>query len=360
MLVQFGNTAPLEDGVPQERDAPCVTYANLHDYKFQPGANSVGDVKMHLADAIVTRQGVTHLPGQEALIAVVHPTDGIVAKHTNGKPSWIWSDSPDLAKFLGEYYGCPVGIPEGVEDTHHTMSGPPGVVPGAGVDPQMNITQNGRDIVARALGGGVVGRAGVSTTGPGATTYTLDGVGAPGSTTAYTGQRIIAGSTAVGCVWGNVISNTNAAPPVLTVDRWYNPATPGGAAATTPVAGPWAVIDGAGPAWFVGLSASTSALASPSTNTSLPSEITTGGGGLIRQIAPFAHTASLATWTLTPVYTANGSDSLPVTIGSYGTFNSAVVGDTTQTMLHNGLLGTTATLSLSGDALTLTITVTTT
>ena len=200
--------------------------------------------------------------------------------------------------------------------------------------------------------------AGVSTTAPGATTYTCTGLTAPGSTSAYTGQRIVAGSTSVGVVWGNIISNTNASPPVLTVDRWYNPATPGGAAATTPLAGPFAITDGVAPSWFMGLSASVTGLASPSTNTSLPSEITTGGGGLVRQICPFAHTASTAVTTLTPVYTANGSDSLPVTIGSIGTFNSMVVADTTQTMYFNTLLGTTATLSASGDQLTVTQTIT--
>ena len=202
----------------------------------------------------------------------------------------------------------------------------------------------------------------MSTTAPTSTAYTLDGVSAPGSTTAYTGQRIVAGSTSVGCVWGNIISNTNAAPPVLTVDRWYNAATPGGAAATTPVAGPWAILDGTSPAWFVGLSASSTAAAGspPDTHSTLTSEITTAGGALVRKIAPYAHSASANTWTLTPVFTANGTDSLPVTIASYGVFNSMVPGDTTANMLYYNTISPTATLSSSGDQLTLTITATTT
>jgi hypothetical protein len=200
--------------------------------------------------------------------------------------------------------------------------------------------------------------SGVSTTAPTSTTYTLDGKGAPGSTTAYQGQRLIAGSSAVGCVWANCGTNTNASPPVISVDRWYNSATPGGAAATTPLAGPWITTDGVAPSWFMGLSTSVVTLGTPSTNTTLPSEITTAGGGLIRQQGTFSHTASTNVSVLTAVYTANASDSLPVIIGSTGIFNSMVVAASPQTMFFNTLLTTTATLSAIGDALTLSDTIT--
>lgn len=363
MLVQFGNTAPLDNGVPMDTGgAPCVTYVNLHDYAFDESA--VADaIKTHLYDAVTGSQGITSLPGQEALLAVVHP-DGIWAAHSAANPSWVDSDDPAFAALLSAFYGCPVGVPDGVENTHFTLAGPPGYHPGDAPNLTNQITQNGRDIVARALGGGAsLGLSGLSTTAPTATTYTLDGK----TTTLnqYAGQRIICGSTAVGCVWGNIVSNTAATPGVLTVDRWYAPATPGGAAATTPVAGPYAIIDGSSPAWFVGISAGSNAPGTaPNTGTSLASasgtaEITTASGGLVRQIAPFAHTASAQTWTLTPVFTANGSDSLPVTVQSYGVFNSMVVADTTGTMLYYNTFGS-ATLSSSGDNLTLTITVTTT
>lgn len=356
MLVQFGNVAPRENGEPMDRDAPCVTYVNLHEMEFE-APDTLGGLKTRLLDALSRSDGITH-EENEAVLSMVHP-GGIVSTHSGSAPSWVWSDDEAFGAFLGDYYDCPVGIPEDVEDTHHTMAGPPGVIPMG--DVSMQITQNGRDLVARQMGGGLVGASGVSTTAPGATAYTLDGVSAPGSTSAYTGQRIIAGSSAVGSVWANIISNTNASPPVLTVDRWYNAATPGGAAATTPLAGPWMITDGGAPAWFVGLSASAGAPGSaPNTNTSLPGEITSGGGGLIRKIAPWAHTASAQTWTLTPVYTANGSDSLPVTIASYGVFCTLIVGDTTANMLYYNTISPTATLSSSGDQLTLTITATTT
>ncbi|WP_066373941.1 hypothetical protein [Herbidospora mongoliensis] len=89
-------------------------------------------------------------------------------------------------------------------------------------------------------------------------------------------------------------------------------------------------------------------------NTTLTGEITTGGGGLIRAAATYAHTGGAATYTLTKTFTANGSDSLPVTVAKVGIFNASSSG----TMVWETLLGATATLSASGDQLTVTQTVT--
>jgi hypothetical protein len=55
------------------------------------------------------------------------------------------------------------------------------------------------------------------------------------------------------------------------------------------------------------------------------------------------------------VFTANGSDSLPVTIGKRGVFDAASAGN----MVFETLVSPTATISASGDQLTLTDTVTT-
>ena len=57
---------------------------------------------------------------------------------------------------------------------------------------------------------------------------------------------------------------------------------------------------------------------------------------------------------MTKTFTANGSDSLPVTIGKVGVFNAASGG----TMPWSSLLSPTATISASGDALTVTETIT--
>ena len=90
------------------------------------------------------------------------------------------------------------------------------------------------------------------------------------------------------------------------------------------------------------------------THTALAGEIVTGGGGLIRQSATYAHTTGANTYTLTGTFTANGSDSLPVTIAQIGILNAASTG----TLVFEKQLGTTATISASGDILTVTETVT--
>jgi hypothetical protein len=376
MLLELGNADPVLKEGDTPRTGWCVTYVDIPDNpdSFDEGHHAYQQIidptfdgqalKDHLSEALLFGDGrVTSLPGQEPVIAVASPF-GIWQAHAKmgSKPKWINlvdgdEKAQETVRILADYYGCPIGRPVGFEDTHYTWNGPPGVGPDPFGGASMNITINGRDMQARMFGGGVQD-SGVSTTAPTSTTYTLDGKTAPGSTSAYSGQRILAGSTAVGDVYGIAQSNTNASPPVVTVDRWYNAATPGGSAATTPVAGPWIIPDGPTAVRFMGLSASTTTLAAPSTNTSLPGEITTAGGGLVRQVCPWAHTASAATTTLTPVYTANGSDSLPVVLGSVGTFSSMVVAATTQTIFFNTLFSATATLSSIGDQLTVTQTIT--
>lgn len=89
------------------------------------------------------------------------------------------------------------------------------------------------------------------------------------------------------------------------------------------------------------------------TDTALAGEITTAGGGLIRKQCVFAHTGGAATYTETATHTANGTDALGVTIGSGGLLNAATSGGT---LAFEWLYSTTATLSLSGDALTTTFT----
>lgn len=103
---------------------------------------------------------------------------------------------------------------------------------------------------------------------------------------------------------------------------------------------------------YIALTANTTAPAAG--DTTLTAEIATGGGGLIRAQATYAHTNGQATFTLTKTFTANGSDTLPVTIGKVGIFNASSSG----ALVWETLLSTTAVLSASGDALTITETVT--
>jgi hypothetical protein len=104
---------------------------------------------------------------------------------------------------------------------------------------------------------------------------------------------------------------------------------------------------------FVGITANSTAPAAG--DTTLTGEITTAGGGLVRQTGVYAHTNGTATYTVTTVFTANGSDALPVTIAKRGVFTATPSGGT---LVYETLVSPTATLSASGDVLTLTDTVT--
>ncbi len=103
---------------------------------------------------------------------------------------------------------------------------------------------------------------------------------------------------------------------------------------------------------YMALTANTTAPAAG--DTTLTAEIATASGGLIRKQATYAHTGGTSTYTLTATFTANGNDSLPVTIGKVGIFNASSSG----AMPWETLLSPTATISAVGDALTVTETIT--
>jgi hypothetical protein len=105
---------------------------------------------------------------------------------------------------------------------------------------------------------------------------------------------------------------------------------------------------------FIGLANSATATTPAVGDTTLAGEITTAGGGLIRAQATYAHTAGTNTSTLTKTFTANGSDSLPVTVSQIGVFNAASAG----TMAYKTALNATSTLTVSGDNTAITETVT--
>jgi hypothetical protein len=352
LIVEFGNVAQKNakgEAVTDLGGAPSVTELVIPDnYSFDKDVN-LEEFKSHIYEASRFMNGVTHRPDDEALLVA----DGFWGFHSFAKPSWVASSDVQLAKAIAALYDVPLGKPSNVEDSHWTKNGAPGTWL---TSPKNLLVNSGRDIWARMQGGGVLGINGVSTTAPTGTTYTCTGASAPGSTSYWNGQYIVAGSTSVGLVYANIISNTNASPPVLTVDQWMNFSAPGAGAATTPVAGPFAIVNGAAPAFFVGLGNTNT---SPSAgDTSMSGEITTAGGGLIRKIAPWAHTAGTNTYTLTPVFTANGTDSLPVTAYRIGVFISPVASNTTASMMFETSLSASATLSASGDQLTVTETVT--
>jgi hypothetical protein len=339
MLVEFGNPTPKN----VSHSDPVVTYVNVQgDHQtFDPNVN-VAEFKAHVADANENSEGVTHRPDDVALLTITN----LWPAHSSKKPSWVDSDNPDFARVLGEFYGIPVGAPADVEATHWTKNGGPGVNLSAG--PTALLVNTGNDIVSRTIGGFIVGFNNATATG--ATTTSLTATATPFGASAYIGSIVV--STTSG-VYGIVLSNTTS---VLTIDRWYNPATPGGVAASTPGAtDKYMILSGGPPAWFIGISSTNAA--SVATDTTMAGEITTSGGGLIRAIATYAHSASATTYTLTNTFTANGTDSLPVTVYRDGVFTSMVSGSTTTMMLET-LLNASATFSLSGDNMALTHTIT--
>lgn len=102
---------------------------------------------------------------------------------------------------------------------------------------------------------------------------------------------------------------------------------------------------------FVAITANTTAPAA--SDTTLTGEITTAGGGLVRQTGVYAHTLGTASYTITSTFTANGTDALPVTIGKRGIFDAASGGN----LVFETLVTPTATLSAASDSLTLTDTI---
>lgn len=368
MLVELGNHAPkqLVGDREQRLDGLRVTYVNFDDevYPLDVGHGlAVADIGLHIAQT----DAVTHLPGLEPFLAIAN-RPGAWADLGHGAPAWVRVSGHDdkaaqhreFERLLSEFYNTEIAPPAGadlawerqLEDNYFTSNGMPGV----GFDPLGGVTalkpNAGNDIQAWQMFGHttVFGQSGTATA-TSATTLT-GGTETPGGshgTNDAAGMILVAGAA-----YGLVLSNTSGTTPVYTVDRWYAPGTPGGAAAATPGStATYVLIAGSPPAWFMGLTAT--ATAPGSGDTTLAGEITTASGGLIRKICPLAHSAGTNTQTLVPVFTANGSDSLPVTVAKIGVSQSLLSG---ANQLFQTLLNATATLSASGDQLTVTETVT--
>lgn len=107
----------------------------------------------------------------------------------------------------------------------------------------------------------------------------------------------------------------------------------------------------ANPMAYMALTAN--ATAASASDTTLTAEIATAGGGLIRKAFTYAHTTGTTTWTATATFTANGSDSLPVTVNKIALFNASSAG-----VMGFEFVVTAATFTASGDAVTYTYTIT--
>lgn len=205
----------------------------------------------------------------------------------------------------------------------------------------------GQDKQALCLAGGT--QAGYVNTS-GAITFTATTV-TPTASPAWTVNQWAGKFVTAGTVYGVIVSNTATA---LTIDRWYNPVTPTGAAGTTPAANTsFSILGGAAPVNYMAVTTDATAVAV--TDTALASERNVAGGGLNRTPATYAHTTGASSYTLTATFTANGSDTgLPATFDKMGTFDSAT--PATGVMFHESLF-TGATVNASGDSFTVTQTV---
>jgi hypothetical protein len=271
-------------------------------------------------------------------------------------PRWVASTDPEIAQLLAEHWSHDPADPLSVSPAGHGCSvvDVSEVVVARPPDLQATRVAIGRDIESAASFAFTTSFAGTATTAPTATTFTTDGVNIP--VNSIVGQAIVttSGATRIGIVQ----SNTSAANSVLTIDRWYNvtslPANRGVAAASTPTAGAWLVMPGNVAALYIGLTANNGAAGDG--DTTLTGEVTTSGGGLIRTLATYAHTAAATTTTLTNTWTANGTDALPLVAAKIGVFQG--VEAASRLFFETLLTPTTATLSASGDQLQVTDTVT--
>lgn len=160
----------------------------------------------------------------------------------------------------------------------------------------------------------------------------------------WAGKYVIAGT-----VYAIIVSNTALA---LTVDQWYNPATPTGAAGGTPAANTSFVIMGGSAAVNVMAITNTGSFTPVATDTVLSGEQTTNGMG--RKQATFSYTTGTSSYQQATTWTYTGSGALTLT--GIATFDAltASVGQ----MLHETAFGSTGTVTANGDQITATQTVT--
>jgi len=317
------------------------------------------------------------LPEHAAFVAVADPLNGFW-QHIAGPgrlPAWVRvADHAGAEKMFAEHYGCPQGAPDHLEDLYLTRHGASLFPPGAAPDPltgfTMGHTTRGRVQQAISMFGfGPATLMGVGTaTATTATTLTGSAETNPSRTAnEVAGMMLVVSANASGTgskVYGIIASHTSGTTPVYTVDRWYNEATPGGAAGTTPNATSFYSVVSGPPTMFVGLSTDATAFSLGGTGGTQDSatiaqvatgELTTVGGGLTRKIAPIGNSG--ASVTLTPVHTANGTDTLPQTVAK-AVASCSFLGTGNGFLDYMTLYSTTATLSASGDALTSTWTMT--
>lgn len=162
----------------------------------------------------------------------------------------------------------------------------------------MTTANNGGRDMAAAMLAGQAGFGTSSTIATASSSTSLTATGTPFVASAYIGQIVIAEESTNAPVWGVITANSTS---VLTVDGWKNG---DGSAGNTPAStANYQILPGAAPYRYMALTQD-SAAASAS-DTSLASEITTGGCG--RALATYAHTLGTNTVTLSKSFSVSGT-----------------------------------------------------
>ena len=83
--VYLGNPTPVFNGIPSD-DPEAITKVGIPDGR----------------------------PLNSALRDIVH-SDGLWTIHSAGNPTWVESDTPELAEAIAKHFGCPIGRPANKE-----------------------------------------------------------------------------------------------------------------------------------------------------------------------------------------------------------------------------------------------------
>lgn len=300
-IVLIGNAAPLmADGRPAEI-GNTITVVEMRE-----GWNDQQEVELALStpnDPILNMISLA-LKGDAVpyAIGVLEVFDLWNGRHSNDPPEWIESDDDGFANAISKIFGCDVGRPAG---WNATLS--PTVI--AGLDAMTPVGEppaGGVDPLPPPMAGGSIDWDRFNE---------INGIDPD---TGWREHRLL----------------VNAGRDALHSQHLNTAAQP---------------------AAFNYMAVSESAVAPSAASTTLPGEITTAGGGLLRAQATYAHTGGTNTTTLTKTFTANGSDVLPKVIAKIGVLNVAVTGGT---LGYETLLNATATLTISGDNVAITHTIT--
>lgn len=362
MQLILGNESPRGVNYP----APCVTYVEIPDGYTLPEEHDDSLFPEELAQTLstvepeerrVVIQGylahpsrVKGLPNHEVLAAILHPV-GVVAMHHTQTPTWAESDNPTLDKLVKELYGIP-GVPDDLEATHYTYAGPPGVYPDGNSAATMLKPNGGQDSQAWMMGGrSLIGDANIGATVTFTASSVVDTVKL-WPTDRWKGNMVVAGG------FLSIVTSNNST--TLNIDRWYDPAgmplTVATPAAATPAAnGQYVIVPGNAPAGYVALGNTNTAPSS--TDVNMADEILTSGGALLRKLAIYTKTAGAPNYTLTPAWTANASDSLPVTVYRLAVHQSVERSAAMGILFETGITQP-PTLRVANDQLVLTETIT--